>query len=294
MKFAGCDVLYRFAKSRFSKAPSENVCRDPSLISGGRIASGRIRCSRHGYLAAVLLYVACILLATILSRYVVSVKATNAYNPDNLIRLHVIADTESYEDRVVKYKVRDAILKSVSDVLAGASTKDEATRLLLAQVPSIEEACEREVERSGRRYGIDIDLIEARLPKRSYGPIELPDGRYCTMRVTLGRGLGSNWWCVLFPPLCFVDIATSGGVDGTRQGIRSIDIADISEISLIEGYLSQDAMTSEGRVLLVLGDQGEPLVRTEIRFALLDALSRLILHGVSVATKSPQPAVSKP
>lgn len=240
-------------------------------------------------------YLACLLAVVALSRYLVSVEAVNAYNPDNLIRLHVIGDGETYEDQVIKYRIRDVVLKRVANDLAGVADQEEATRLLLARIPEIQEACRSEVRKCGKHYGVKVDLVDAHLPGRVYGALDLPEGRYRTMRVTLGRGRGSNWWCVLFPPLCFVDIATSGGLSGASGGITAADLTDAGEVAYnvvarpsIAGNPEGKGLGSEKRIEpIVLLNGEEVLVRTEIRFALLDALAKLIPHKTKVAKVKP-------
>ncbi|HHY38274.1 MAG TPA: stage II sporulation protein R [Clostridia bacterium] len=267
-------------------------------------------------------YLACLLAVVILSGYLVSVKAINAYNPDNLIRLHVIGNSETYEDQVLKYHIRDVVLKGLAKDLAGVSSEEEAARLLLARIPEIQETCTSEVRKYGKAYGVRVDLVDAHAPGRSYGVLDLPEGRYRTMRVVLGRGNGSNWWCVLFPPFCFVDIATSGGLSGTIGGVTAADLTDAYEVTYgivtrptteevraeeslgpgesvlggNRGYIGKNAeptVVGNTEPIILLNSREIP-VRTEIRFAILDAFAKFFPKKAEVAKMKPDDSSQRP
>ncbi len=121
---------------------------------------------------------------------------------DNVIRLHILANSNSDEDQALKLKVRDRILTEYSEALADAQTINEATEEVTVLLESIKNTARKVVAEEGYNYPIDIMLGEEYYPEREYGELHFPAGNYISLRVIIGDGDGQNWWCVLFPPLC--------------------------------------------------------------------------------------------
>lgn len=121
---------------------------------------------------------------------------------DNVIRLHVIANSDSDEDQAQKLRVRDRILTLVGEKLEGAETKDEAESKMAEILPEIETAAAELISDEGSDYNVAVTLTEEKYPRKSYGTVTLPSGTYTSLRVIIGEGAGHNWWCVLFPRMC--------------------------------------------------------------------------------------------
>ncbi len=121
---------------------------------------------------------------------------------DKVIRLHVIANSDSEADQSLKLKVRDGILSTVESLTEDCRTKEETERVLRVNTESIRAAAERVLSENGSAYSVSIEIGEEKYPTREYGSLRLPSGKYCSLRVMLGNAVGKNWWCVLFPPLC--------------------------------------------------------------------------------------------
>lgn len=121
------------------------------------------------------------------------------------LRLHVIANSDSSYDQEIKLFVRDQILGMLADTMGEAVTKEEAMTELSAALPQIEECC-NQVLAGIAPYGATAELEVAQFPTRRYENMVLPAGEYDALRIVLGEGKGKNWWCVLFPPLCLVDV----------------------------------------------------------------------------------------
>ncbi len=119
-----------------------------------------------------------------------------------VIRLHVIANSDSEYDQALKLKVRDGILSTVEELTRGCKTKDEAERVLTENSDVIKEAAYRVLAENGSELSVSVDIGQEKYPTREYGNLRLPSGKYCSVRVKLGEADGKNWWCVLFPPLC--------------------------------------------------------------------------------------------
>lgn len=121
---------------------------------------------------------------------------------DKVIRLHVIANSDSEYDQELKLKVRDGILSTVEELTRDCKTKDEAEKVLTENSGEIKDAAYRVLEENGSDLSVSIEIGKEKYPTRDYGDLRLPSGTYCSVRVKLGDADGKNWWCVLFPPLC--------------------------------------------------------------------------------------------
>ena len=119
-----------------------------------------------------------------------------------LIRLHVIANSDSADDQAAKLKARDAVLAILTPLLTEIADVAGAERIIRDCLPQLEHAAELSLRRSGLYYPAHTLLCVERYPTRDYGGFALPAGDYVSLRVILGEGQGKNWWCVVFPPLC--------------------------------------------------------------------------------------------
>lgn len=121
---------------------------------------------------------------------------------DRVIRLHVIANSDSAEDQTLKLAVRDAILEKVSTATEGCESREAAENVISSMLPEIVWEAENILRENGSDYTVHAVIGKEKYPTREYGDIRLPAGSYSSLRVTVGEGEGKNWWCVLFPPLC--------------------------------------------------------------------------------------------
>lgn len=122
--------------------------------------------------------------------------------PENVVRLHVVANSDSEEDQSVKLLVRDAVLEEAAKWYGGAQSMDEASSQLCTHLQSLGETARTTLAENGMGYSAKVEMTEMYFSTRDYGTFRLPAGRYRTLRVTLGEGQGKNWWCVVFPSLC--------------------------------------------------------------------------------------------
>lgn len=122
--------------------------------------------------------------------------------PRDVVRLHVVANSNGAEDQAVKLLVRDAVLEEAARWYQGAGSMEEASSRLCTHLQSIAGAARQVLEEQGMDYSATAQMTEMYFPTRDYGDFRLPAGRYRTLRVTLGEGAGKNWWCVVFPSLC--------------------------------------------------------------------------------------------
>lgn len=124
---------------------------------------------------------------------------------DKLIRFHVIANSDSKEDQELKLKVRDRVIEGLSAKLKDADSLDEARNLLVENVDFVNSVAKDVIIENNYNYDIKTTLSNENFPDKIYGDYVFPQGNYEAFRVIIGEGSGQNWWCVMFPPLCFVD-----------------------------------------------------------------------------------------
>lgn len=124
-----------------------------------------------------------------------------AFSTGNLVRLHVVANSDGIEDQKVKLLVRDRILRETEELLA-VESREEALERLAEKKGYLIQAAEDELQKYGFNYHAGLEMGEFNFPERKYEFGVLPAGQYQALRVVLGKGSGENWWCVLFPPVC--------------------------------------------------------------------------------------------
>ncbi len=125
--------------------------------------------------------------------------------PQESIRLRILANSDSPEDQVLKRHVRDAIVQEMNGWVLDPDNLEDARILIRAKLPELSQVVERELTRYGYTYSHQVELGVVPFPAKMYGNKVYPAGDYEALRVTIGQGAGQNWWCVLFPALCFVD-----------------------------------------------------------------------------------------
>lgn len=121
---------------------------------------------------------------------------------DTVLRLHVLANSDSEEDQALKLKVRDGVLAVTAPLLENAETRDQAEAIVRAHMTDIQSAAEAVVAQNGSEQAVTVMLDLEDYPTRNYESCAFPAGEYLSLRVCLGEAEGQNWWCVLFPPLC--------------------------------------------------------------------------------------------
>ncbi len=127
---------------------------------------------------------------------------------NSVFRLHVIANSDSDEDQALKYKVRDALLDYMNSLTVNCTSKDEAINIAREHSNDFKEIALQTINENGYAYDINVEIGNFDFPTKTYGDISLPAGNYDALKVEIGEAKGKNWWCVMFPPLCFIDISS--------------------------------------------------------------------------------------
>ncbi len=120
----------------------------------------------------------------------------------HVVRLHILANSDSQEDQQLKLKVRDTVVNTAANLFDEASDASEALEQVQAKLPEIEAAAQQRVYDEGYDYKVHAQLCNMYFTTRRYDTVTLPAGQYNAVRITIGSGKGHNWWCVIFPPLC--------------------------------------------------------------------------------------------
>ncbi|MGE5418167.1 MAG: stage II sporulation protein R [Acidobacteriota bacterium] len=143
-----------------------------------------------------------LVLAGVAFAYANQLNSEKAFTPENLIRIHVIANSDSAQDQAIKLKVKDRLVHWLSPELAKAGSTAESREMLENKIDDIIKVACAEVKENRVEYGANALIGDFDFPTRQYGDLVLPQGKYHALRVVLGEGKGHNWWCVLYPPLC--------------------------------------------------------------------------------------------
>ncbi len=140
---------------------------------------------------------------------------------ENLIRFHVLANSDSPEDQELKLKVRDKVIAAMSEELEKSKDVDETRAILEENLKRIEIVAKEEIEKNGKKYDVKASLGEHTFPTKRYGDVVFPAGIYEALRVEIGEAKGQNWWCVMFPPLCFVDVKHGLTDEATKAELKN-------------------------------------------------------------------------
>ena len=138
---------------------------------------------------------------------------------ENVLRLHVLANSDSNEDQALKLKVRDSILKETELLLNGASSRSEAEKIIMQNISLLEQVALETIKTEGYDYAVTVEISEEEYPTKNYESVSFPAGEYLSLKIKIGAAEGQNWWCVLFPPLCL-----SAATD--KESFTSVGITD--------------------------------------------------------------------
>ena len=143
---------------------------------------------------------------------------------DKLIRFHVIANSDTDEDQNLKLKVRDKVVEALSEKLSNVNSLEEAEKVLEENIDYVNEIAKEVIEENNYTYEVTTMLSYENFPDKVYGDCVFPQGNYEAFRVIIGEGKGQNWWCVMFPSLCFVD-ESKNSVDSSylKEEIENIE-----------------------------------------------------------------------
>lgn len=145
---------------------------------------------------------------------------------DRVLRLHVLANSDSQEDQALKLKVRDKVLECSAYMLDDAQDLNQAEALTEQNLQDIQKVAQEEVYRQGYDYPVKVELTNMHFNTRVYETVTLPAGEYDALRVSIGEAQGHNWWCVMFPPMC---------LPAAEESKELQDVLDPAQMEIVEG-----------------------------------------------------------
>lgn len=163
-----------------------------------------------------------------------------SYNlSDSVFRLHIIANSDSSADQELKLKVRDKIIEYMNTLTSSSSDKKDVISMVNNHLDSFKEIALNTIKENGYNYDVNIEIGNFHFPTKSYGDISFPTGNYDALKIEIGDAIGQNWWCVLFPPLCFVNSSTGVVPDDSKNTLKENINSESYEI-ISEGNNSND------------------------------------------------------
>lgn len=163
-----------------------------------------------------------------------------SYNlSDSVFRLHIIANSDSSADQELKLKVRDKIIEYMNTLTSSSSDKKDVISIVNNHLDSFKKIALNTIKENGYNYDVNIEIGNFHFPTKSYGDISFPAGNYNALKIEIGDAIGQNWWCVLFPPLCFVNSSTGVVPDDSKNTLKENINSESYEI-ISEGNNSND------------------------------------------------------
>ncbi|MDP9738350.1 UNVERIFIED_ORG: stage II sporulation protein R [Bacillus sp. B2I3] len=194
-----------------------------------------------------IIYLLILTIGTIVSIYMPKAEMVGAEDtkviPDEAIRLRILANSDKEEDQAVKRLIRDKVNEDITKWVAELTSLDEARDVITSHLPDIQATAEAVIKEQGLEQSVKVDFGQAEFPTKLYGQYLYPAGEYEAVIITLGEGDGANWWCVLFPPLCFLDFS-----NGTA----------VSQSPIVEDE-EEGSLTSEGTTYAATNEESEPV-----------------------------------
>ena len=157
------------------------------------------------YILASILVVVLITSTFVIIKEVNKIEACTYDYKDKLIRFHVIANSDSDKDQKLKLKVRDEVISYLQPKLENSNSIEESEKIIKNEYKTLENISKKVISKNGYNYTVKVGLEYSNFPAKQYSSVVLPAGKYKALRIIIGEGKGKNWWCVMFPPLFFVD-----------------------------------------------------------------------------------------
>ena len=166
---------------------------------------------------AILLFLLFLFISISAFSYVSAVSSNIA---DSVFRLHIIANSNSIADQNLKLLVRDKVIEYMNSISKGYTTKSDVINLVENNLENFKQITQNVIHENGYDYNVTISVGNFEFPTKAYGDISLPAGAYDALKIEIGNANGQNWWCVMFPPLCFVDVSSGIVPDDSKKIIQ--------------------------------------------------------------------------
>ncbi|MED3793339.1 stage II sporulation protein R [Niallia alba] len=223
------------------------------------------------------IYLFVLILSTIMSLYIPKNEVTansEVIIPNDAIRLRILANSDKEEDQALKRKVRDAVNEQITNWVSALTSKEAAKDLLKEKLPEIQEIAERVVEEEKANQAVNVTFDKVDFPTKLYGEFLYPAGQYDAILITLGEGEGANWWCVLFPPLCFLDFSNGVAVsDGFEEEKKEEKAEKKEEETTKKNAVKEEKKAEEKQDPVFV--EGEKEEEVEVKFFLVELWEKI-------------------
>lgn len=181
--------------------------------------------------------------------FLLSINYTQAVSlnlSDSVFRLHIIANSDSIDDQNLKLKIRDNIIDYMNTLTSNTINKSDVITIVSNHLDNFKEIALNTIKDNGYNYDVNIKIGNFYFPTKTYGDISFPAGNYDALKIEIGNAIGQNWWCVLFPPLCFVN-STTGIVSEDSKNILKENM-DSESYKLINEGNNNETNTSDIKI----------------------------------------------
>ena len=155
---------------------------------------------------------------------------------NKIIRLHIVANSDSLSDQQIKLRVRDAVIKEMKPAFKNLTDTEKAKTVITDNLVFIKTTVEKELDSMGKNFPVEIELEKCEFPNVKYGELLFPQGEYQALNIRIGKGQGKNWWCVMFPPLCFTDMTQEVVLEEEKLS----EILTVKEIELLKNGVEKE------------------------------------------------------
>lgn len=187
------------------------------------------------WIAAILLSVICLS----------NLEISEQIDKNSLIRIHVLANSDSQTDQQLKLQVKDAVVRYLEPQLAQCHSIEESRQIIQNNLPQLEQTAKNTLQGLNSNYAVTLQYGRFDFPVKYYGGFSLPAGNYEALRILIGEGKGHNWWCVLFPPMCFTDSAASSSGKYTDQTPEKKVVIKLKSVELFKKWTGQETAVEE-------------------------------------------------
>jgi stage II sporulation protein R len=179
---------------------------------------------RYKYFAMIIAFLSLSVYFLVQAFFVDAVSQTDMQEDiaSEIIRFHVIANSDIEEDQALKLKVKTALIDALAPTLNQVNSVDEARDILNANLPQMEDLANQVIKDNGFSYTANASMEQGYFPLKVYGDLSLPPGKYEAVRIEIGSAKGQNWWCIMFPPLCFVDATYSVVPEDSKEQLKQV------------------------------------------------------------------------
>ena len=177
--------------------------------------------------------------------FVSNMEFATQIDSDSLIRIHVLANSDSQADQALKLQVKDAVVTYLKPQLEQSCSIAESRQIIQRSLPQIEQIAQQTLQQQHSGYQVTLQYGRFEFPIKYYGSFSLPAGNYEALRILIGEGQGHNWWCVLFPPMCFTDNDASSSGKYTDQTPEKKVVIKFKSAELLKKWTNHEKDTKD-------------------------------------------------